>query len=649
MADTVIITGEKTVTVVTVGVQGPAGISGSSIPATNTTLGGIIVGDNLSITGNGVLSVADTFQPKLANTTYGLTDTLLPSGPNTFYVSGEHVVQSGKNSYTGLRGRKTSAGYQNATFYGVGSYNVDSNGTPTRLSTLETSSSGVLLSVSDLTTLSVASTISMAAGYCQLKTSNGSVAGSPSLVLEDGMVKIKSGLSGFVQLAGNNNPPGLSDKDYTFSIASDDDLIDGVSIRRRNQATSLEFPYIVSNATARFSFGSGLFFYNGDPLSAATELQHKYTNTFSNTTSSTKIRLVRNNAELSFAEMIQVKTTNSILTQGYADTRYPLLNSSTGHRILSQQDGQEKYAQLDFGIPNGTVAFSATDAVSLRVMPYNGTVADQSFLAIGVTKTNAIIESGNRTWTDDSILTRNYADTRYLTSANLTYANLAGTPTLANVATSGSYTDLSNTPASYSLPTASTTVLGGVKVDGSTITISSGIISAVSSSYTLPMASASTLGGVRIGSGISVDQGNGFLNTDVRLTTNTFTGSQNLQDNELIRAKIRDYSETVSSPTISAGTLVLNLETSNIFTVSLNAAISTLTISNPPASGSGGSFTLIFTADGTARAVTWPASIKWAGGTAPTLTSTSGKVDSFAFFTSDGGTTWQGYVGGQNF
>ena len=56
MADTVIITGEKTVTVVTVGVQGPAGVSGSSIPATNTTLGGIIVGDNLSITGNGVLS-----------------------------------------------------------------------------------------------------------------------------------------------------------------------------------------------------------------------------------------------------------------------------------------------------------------------------------------------------------------------------------------------------------------------------------------------------------------------------------------------------------------------------------------------------------------------------------------------------------------
>lgn len=188
-------------------------------------------------------------------------------------------------------------------------------------------------------------------------------------------------------------------------------------------------------------------------------------------------------------------------------------------------------------------------------------------------------------------------------------------------------------------------------MDGSTITISSGVISASGSSYSLPVASASQLGGVKLGTGVSVDA-NGYLSVSTAYAgtgANSFTGAQNLQDNELTRAKLRDYSESVSSPTISSGTLTLNLETSNIFTVALNAAITTLTISNPPASGSGGSFTLIFTADGTARAVTWPSSIKWASGTAPTITSTSGKVDSFAFFTSDGGTTWQGYVGGQNF
>jgi len=245
-------------------------------------------------------------------------------------------------------------------------------------------------------------------------------------------------------------------------------------------------------------------------------------------------------------------------------------------------------------------------------------------------------------------LTTANASSTYLPSANFSYANITGKPTLATVATSGSYTDLSNTPASYSLPTASTTVLGGVKVDGTTITISSGVISAVSSSYTLPMASASTLGGVRIGSGISVDQGNGFLNTDVRLTTNTFTGTQNLGGNLITQPKLQAYRETSTAPTISSGTLTLDLSGSNFFAVSLNAAITTLTISNTPSS-SAASFTLEFTADGTARAVTWGAAIKWSGGTAPTLTSTSGKKDVFAFYSNDGGTNWQGFTGGQNF
>lgn len=58
------------------------------------------------------------------------------------------------------------------------------------------------------------------------------------------------------------------------------------------------------------------------------------------------------------------------------------------------------------------------------------------------------------------------------------YSDLTGTPSLATVATTGAYSDLTGTPAAYSLPTASTTVLGGVKVDGTTITINgSGVIS----------------------------------------------------------------------------------------------------------------------------------------------------------------------------
>lgn len=48
---------------------------------------------------------------------------------------------------------------------------------------------------------------------------------------------------------------------------------------------------------------------------------------------------------------------------------------------------------------------------------------------------------------------------------------------LATVATSGDYADLTNTPGNYTLPTATDTTLGGVKI-GSGITITDGVISA---------------------------------------------------------------------------------------------------------------------------------------------------------------------------
>lgn len=134
----------------------------------------------------------------------------------------------------------------------------------------------------------------------------------------------------------------------------------------------------------------------------------------------------------------------------------------------------------------------------------------------------------------------------------------------------------------------------------------------------------------------------------VSFTSLTGSGQANLQDNTLLRAVIRDYGETRTTPTISGGTLTLNLENGNVFGVSLNANITTLTIQNPPASGTAGSFTLALTADGTARTITWGSAVKWAGGTSPTLTSTNGKIDVFVFFTWDAGLNWYGFVSGQN-
>ena len=111
---------------------------------------------------------------------------------------------------------------------------------------------------------------------------------------------------------------------------------------------------------------------------------------------------------------------------------------------------------------------------------------------------------------------------------------------------------------------------------------------------------------------------------------------------------ITGVKETKTAPSISAGTLTLDCSSGNVFAVSLNANITTLSFTNVPSSGTAYGLTLALTADGTARTVTWGASVKWPSGTAPTLTSTNAKVDTFILYTHDGGTTWYAFTGGQN-
>lgn len=130
--------------------------------------------------------------------------------------------------------------------------------------------------------------------------------------------------------------------------------------------------------------------------------------------------------------------------------------------------------------------------------------------------------------------------------------------------------------------------------------------------------------------------------TDVALlgTANTFTA----------RNDFYTYTETRATPSISAGSLTLDLATATFFgPVALNANISTLTLSNAPASGKLGAFTVAFQADGTLRTITWPASVKWPGGAAPTMTSTNGKIDVITLITVDGCTSYLGFVAGQSF
>ena len=83
---------------------------------------------------------------------------------------------------------------------------------------------------------------------------------------------------------------------------------------------------------------------------------------------------------------------------------------------------------------------------------------------------------------------------------------------LSSVATSGDYNDLSNKPSiptAYTLPKATGSVLGGIKVGANLSIDANGILSGPSS-YSLPTASSSELGGVKVGTGLTIS--NGVLN-----------------------------------------------------------------------------------------------------------------------------------------
>jgi hypothetical protein len=118
----------------------------------------------------------------------------------------------------------------------------------------------------------------------------------------------------------------------------------------------------------------------------------------------------------------------------------------------------------------------------------------------------------------------------------------------------------------------------------------------------------------------------------------TRSASINMADNIFERPVLKDYAETKVAMAANDADLSLgNVQTKTI------SGVATLTFSNPPATGSSGSFTLILT-NGGSSAVTWPTSVDWPLATAPTLTAAG--VDVLVFTTIDGGTIWYGIAAG---
>jgi len=106
--------------------------------------------------------------------------------------------------------------------------------------------------------------------------------------------------------------------------------------------------------------------------------------------------------------------------------------------------------------------------------------------------------------------------------------------------------------------------------------------------------------------------------------------------------EIANYSETCTAMG-SDTTPEYSLATSNCYTDTIDTGATTATFSDPPSSGKMGNLTLILT-NGGSQTYNWPASVDWAGGTAPSLTAAG--VDVIDCMTVDGGTIWYCFAAG---
>lgn len=91
---------------------------------------------------------------------------------------------------------------------------------------------------------------------------------------------------------------------------------------------------------------------------------------------------------------------------------------------------------------------------------------------------------------------------------------------------------------------------------------------------------------------------------------------------------------------IGGGTQDIDLKLGRSVTATVDTSTTTFTFSNPKASGIYDCFDMVLTNAGS-QTLNFPASVRWAGGSAPEFTASG--VDKLFFETTDGGTTWDGY------
>lgn len=148
------------------------------------------------------------------------------------------------------------------------------------------------------------------------------------------------------------------------------------------------------------------------------------------------------------------------------------------------------------------------------------------------------------------------------------------------------------------------------------------------------------------------------IDAEVKSATNSSTQTKQVIDMVLGTSpsvKLKGFQETKNALSLVANVLTVDYSAGNVVSFTLNSSASTTTFQNVP-SGVFAPVTWVVTASSSNGVSTWPwltGTVHWPGGNAPTLSTTTGKIDILNTFTMDGGSSsagnWYGVVVGLNY
>lgn len=238
----------------------------------------------------------------------------------------------------------------------------------------------------------------------------------------------------------------------------------------------------------------------------------------------------------------------------------------------------------------------------------------------------------------------------FLTQAG-TYVAVSGSGTVTSVSVVTSQ-GVSGTVATATTTPAITLTLGALtgvtSVNGLVITANTGVITTGTwNGTTIAVANGGT-GITSFGAGIATFLGTpSSANLATAITDETGSGLLVFGTNPTIVKPVmnaRNQTAQTYSPA-GAGTATLDLSLADQHDITMPAGNITIALSNDT---NNQIFSISITQDATgSRTVTWFTTIRWAGGSPPTLTTTASKRDRFVFIRTGSG-TYDGLIAGQN-